>query len=535
MGIHLNSANWAEQYQGAISKQYFIDKTLLLTKLFPLLNTDDKYLCITRPRRFGKSTNARMLAAYFGKHDSSAVFTNLQIAKHPEYTKHLNQHNVIFMTLDKDFETTSLTGYLNKLKRMLKADLLAAYPDCEFYDDFSLPEIFTEVQTKYPGEKFIFIIDEWDAVFDFEFMSTAADQQRYQTWLKNLLKDQPYVEFAYLTGIRPIAARTSGSGLNMFSDNTFINDRLFAPYFGFTKTEVELLYHKYLSIVKASEREVTLPGLAQWYDGYDVAKGTSIYNPRSVTEALRNNALQSYWTKTGPWDEVYQYVRHNVAGLRQDLEQLYLGHLVSAEIDCYGATSSTPMTRDEIISAMVVYGLLSAKNNQVRIPNEELWGEYRTMIKRHDNLAIKQKLEGISVRFTDALAALDAATVAQTLEDVHLNVVPQLKYNHEAEFARIIWRLLDNHPSYRLQEEQTAGLGRADFILLPTYPATDVYIIELKVNQSCDVALQQIIDKKYLDAVADFPGRIIAAGISFSTKQPNKHHSCALKVLREAS
>ena len=108
-----------------------------------------------------------------------------------------------------------------------------------------------------------------------------------------------------------------------------------------------------------------------WYNGYHTGSGERVYNPRSVVSALGNNNLGNYWTSAGPYDEIFYYIEQNVDEVKDDLALMVSGIPVPAKIREYAATSMNLQTKDEIFSAMVVYGFLSYENGLVSIPNQE--------------------------------------------------------------------------------------------------------------------------------------------------------------------
>ncbi|MCD7882565.1 MAG: AAA family ATPase [Lachnospiraceae bacterium] len=94
MGVYLNPGN-REFYQAVRSKIY-VDKTMLIAHTNSVLDTEQKYISVSRPRRFGKSIAVNMLAAYYGRGcDSRELFSNFKIAKSPTFEEHLNKYNVI--------------------------------------------------------------------------------------------------------------------------------------------------------------------------------------------------------------------------------------------------------------------------------------------------------------------------------------------------------------------------------------------------------------------------------------------------------
>lgn len=198
-----------------------MDKTLILEELCPLAEQGNHYICITRPRRFGKTIMANMISTFFAKGiDSSPLFEKRKISN-TEMIRHRNQYNAIHIDFSKyGDECDSYKSYTANLKELLKEDLSKAYLDCGFRENGTVSEDLMRIHLQ-TGERFIFVLDEWDAVFHMPFI-IEKDKNSYLLFLKNLLKDQPYVSQAYMTGILPIAehrsdvSHSSGSELNMF-------------------------------------------------------------------------------------------------------------------------------------------------------------------------------------------------------------------------------------------------------------------------------------------------------------------------------
>ena len=352
MGYFLNNEEPYVLYREAATQPYFVDKTAILNDLFPLIDSTEKYVCITRPRRFGKTIMANLIGSFFSKaHDSTDLFDSLEIAGNESYSRFINQYNVIYIDFsDVDDECRSYQAYIRNIKSLLREDLHHAYPDIPFRENGSVAEDFKRIYAK-THEKFIFILDEWDAIFHMPFIK-QTDAEAYLRFLKGLLKGKAYVSFAYMTGILPIAKYSSGSERNMFVEFTMATTPAFSSYFGFTQSEVDTLYEKYRKLCDTPV--ISRDGLKTWYDGYQTADDQKIYNPRSVVLALQFNHLESYWTSSGPFDEISYYIRKNVADVRDDLVLMVAGEAVPAKIQEYAATSMALNTKDEIFSAMVV-------------------------------------------------------------------------------------------------------------------------------------------------------------------------------------
>ncbi len=358
MGIYLDSQTAYTLYKDETGKQYFVDKSQMLEELFPVVKAGNSHICVVRPRRFGKTVMANMIAAFFSRACSSDdIFGTLQIAQARDYKKHLNQYPVIHIFLnDTAGQCASYRQYISRIERCLVRDLRKTYPNVEMAEDESAIDALMDVYAENPSERFIFVLDEWDYIFHQDFAS-EPDRKAYLAFLRSLLKDRPYVLFAYMTGILPIAKYSSGSELNMFAEYSMADEERFSEYFGFMECEVDALYDRY---EKCTERPcVSRAGLRYWYDGYLTHAGKRLYNPRSVVMTLENNNLGNYWTSSGPYDEIYYYIRNNVDEVRDGLALMAAGMSVPVKIREYAATTPDLKTKEEIFSAMVVYLVLT--------------------------------------------------------------------------------------------------------------------------------------------------------------------------------
>ncbi len=535
MGVYLNSAAPFYLYKSETEKPYFIDKSLLLEQLFSLVKTGNSHICITRPRRFGKTIMANMIGAFFGKGcPSDTLFCNSKISANTEYLSHLNQYNTIFIDFSEMPEDCSnYQQYIHRIRKNLKDDLCTAYPDLNLNMDDAVWDLLRRI-FEYTNERFIFVLDEWDCIFHKPFI-TENDKQNYISFLSNLLKDRPYVLLSYMTGILPIAKYSSGSELNMFLEYTMASEERFSTDFGFTDSETDLLYQRYINCT--DNPQISREGLRFWYDGYQTKSGEKLYNPRSVVAALSNNNLGNYWTSSGPYDEIYYYIENNIAEVRTDLALMVSGEKVSAKIREYAATSMNLSTRDEIFSAMVVYGFLSYSDGKVCIPNKELMDKFDDMLIKEPSLGYVYNLAKESNRMLSATLSGDTNTMAAILEYAHNTESPLLVYNHETELTAVVNLIyLSARDKYRVEREDKAGIGYVDFIFYPYNPKDTGLILELKVNHSADEAIQQIIDRKYtlrfsgkIGEAPKYTGDILAVGIGYNTE--TKKHQCKVVKL----
>lgn len=535
MGIYLNSKMPYADYQQTVSETYFVDKTLLIKDLIPAIGKKNCYFCITRPRRFGKSVMANMVGAFFGKAvDAGELFLHLEIGKTGEYLRHLNQHNVIFIDFSEiPRNCSSFQQYIDRIQNGINRDFAEAYPDLEIDISDSTWDVMTHVFQK-TEHKFIFVIDEWDAVFHMSFM-TEDNRKEYLLFLKSLFKGKVYVELVYMTGILPVAKYSSGSELNMFLEYDMAATKKFSEYFGFSDSEVDRLYEIYLT--ETAEPDISREDLRLWYDGYYNAAGVRLYNPRSVVCAFTDNALLSYWTSSGPYDEIFYYIRNNIDEIRDEIALMVSGEKIPVTLQGYAATGTELKTRNQIYSAMVVYGLLTYENYTVSIPNKELMDKFIELLLEHESLGYVHRLAKESRRMLTATLAGDTETMAEILEFAHNTEAPIFSYNNEVELSAVVNLVyLAARDQYRVEREDKAGKGYVDFIFYPDRKETDGIILELKMDSTPQEAIRQIQSKGYalrlkgkLGEKPKYSGRILAVGISYNRK--TKRHSCCTEYL----
>ena len=388
MGQFLNNKEPYDKFKTVMNGTYFVDKSEILEELIPALQQEQRFFCITRPRRFGKTVMANMIAAFFENGEPS-LFEHLHIAEYAGYKEQAGKHDVIYIDFSEmPRECQNYQEYIDRVQNGLVRDIQEAYPELVIENNAAVWDILSLVFNQ-TGHKFIFVIDEWDAVFHSSFI-TEKDKKDYLLFLKLLLKGQSYVELAYMTGVLPIAKYSDGSELNMFLEYNMATRVRFSEYFGFSDEEVDMLYQRYLE--KTKKPQITRESLREWYDGYHTAAGERLYNPRSVVCALTDNQLSNYWVSSGKYDSIFTYIQYNVDQIQNDLTLMFAGERIPSGIQEYAATAQELKTKEEIYSAMVVYGLLTYDNGMVFIPNKELMEVLKwelVMIKKQKNTPVK--------------------------------------------------------------------------------------------------------------------------------------------------
>ncbi|WP_394884364.1 AAA family ATPase [Clostridium butyricum] len=517
MAIYLNSDKPFNNYKKLLNTKYFVDKSLIIEKINEVIDTADGYICITRPRRFGKSSVADMLGAYYSKAvDSKGIFDNLKISSCDSYKENLNKYNVIYISFNRLSDRgNTYDDYIERIKTNIRRDIVEKYPHIDVDKYFSISDMLESL-----NDKFIFILDEWDYIFSNNLYE--ENQNDYLEFLRDILKDQPYVSLAYMTGVLPIKKYSSGSALNMFDEFTFLKDRKYGEYFGFTEKEVIKLCEK--------NGELDFEELERWYNGYLTVKGIQIYNPRSVVKALQNSYCESYWTNTGAMDEVAEYLKYNTLEIREDVIEMVSGNEIDIHIDEeFRAGQKAPKTKEEIYSAMIILGFLAYHDGYLKIPNQELMKEFEKALKDEEFGEVSEIINN-SRKLLKYTVNRDEEAVVKLVHDIHNSEIPILQYNDENSLACVITlAYLSARDIYRIEREEKTGKGYADFSFHPRRKSDTALIIELKKNETAQKAIQQIKDKEYVQKFKKEYNNILAVAICYDFN--NKEHTCKIEKI----
>lgn len=519
MGVYLNPRN--DAFLESVNSEIYIDKTKLISYTNGVLGTEQKFICISRPRRFGKSMTAKMLAAYYCKDcDSEALFCNLQIAKDETYQKHLNQYDVIFFNVQDFLSTVSDAEQLvEQIQTKLLRDMQKVYGDRIDFTTNSLLDVLQQIYAD-EGTAFVFIIDEWDCIFR-EKKNNIDVQTKYLDFLRMLLKDKAYVKLAYMTGILPIKKYGTHSALNMFNEYSMTEPKALAEYIGFTEDEVVTLCDKYKMDFDETKR---------WYDGYQLGKGLNIYNPKSVVDAMLEQEFHSYWSRTENYEALKIYIDMNFDGLKDAIVLMLGGERVQINPGTFNNDMTTFYTKDDVLTLLVHLGYLTynIETKEVSIPNEEVRGEFYNAIStsKWDEVlkAIRESDELLQKTWE-----MDGDTVAERLDAVHMDLTSILSYNNENSLSCVIsMAYYSARNDYTMIRELPTGKGFADIIFLPhKYSDKPAMIVELKWDQSAETALTQIKDKQYVNALEKYSGEILLVGINYDKE--SKKHQCVIE------
>lgn len=516
MGIYLNPGNG--EFKNTINKMIYVDKSLLIEKISTYSKAINQYICISRPRRFGKSTDANMLVAYYSKGcDSHNLFDHLKISNTKNYEIDLNQHNVIHLNM-QDFlsMTNSIEDMLILLSEEVIFELTQKYPVTTSRNILSL--VLSRIFSQY-NESFIFIIDEWDCVFR-DFKQDKEAQEKYLDFLRNLLKDKSYVKMCYMTGILPIKKYGTHSALNMFDEISMIEPRSYSEFMGFTEEEVKALCEEY---------NVDFTMMQYWYNGYHLKENISIYSPRSVTASIADHNFLNYWSQTETFEALKEYIDLNFDGLKENITAMMAGMKVDIDISSFQNDMTTFHSKDDVMTLLIHLGYLGydSINQKVYIPNNEVNGTFITSVKNSNWNIVSTMLKN-SKNLLEATWNLDAKKVAEYIQEAHYET-SILQYNDENALSYTIsLAYIAAKEFYTIIRELPTGKGYADIAFIPKMDKPAM-LIELKYNHDVETGIDQIKKKNYPKGLEHYQNNLLLISISYD--KTTKEHSCMIEKL----
>lgn len=514
MGIYLNPRNTL--FADAYEREIYVDHSLLIEAL-EHLKSFNNYFCVSRPRRFGKSTDAFMISAYYSRGcQSDSLFDSLKVSQCSFYKKYLNQCPVIFLNMQNFLSYShNINGMLAFLTKRVMNEVKKTYPLHFSFEESlsaSLEDVFNET-----GERFIFIVDEWDCIFR-EYPHDTKAQKIYLDFLRDLFKDKQYINFVYMTGILPIKKYGTHSALNMFDEISMVDADGFSKFMGFTESEVKELCLRY---------NVNFEEMKNWYDGYHLSQNLSTFSPRSVVAALGRKKFGNYWNSTETYEALKIYIDLNYQGLKDAIIALIAGEKVAVDTGSFQNDMTTFASKDDVLTLLVHLGYLSynSETQLVSIPNREVLESFVLSIKNSNWQETTKALQN-SEALLQATWNQDEKAVAEYIEEAHLST-SILTYNNENALAYTISiAYFTARNEYNMVREMPTGKGFADIAFIP-YSNKPAMIIELKWDKSVETALSQVENKEYFKALQAYHGPILLIGINYNSK--TKKHSCKIK------
>lgn len=521
MGIYLNPGN--KNFWKAIRSEIYVDKTELIAYTNKYLNTKEQFICVSRPRRFGKSMALEMLAAYYSRGcDSKELFKGYKIENHETFNEYLNKYDVIFLNMQQFMSRAQNQDMTEYLEQAVIAEMRKVYGGLLSEQETALAVVLEQIYVE-TDRQFVFLIDEWDCVM--REKQEEALQKHYLDFLRNLLKDQPYVALAYMTGILPVKKYGTHSALNMFAEYSMTNQYVFEEYTGFTEEEVKALCQRY---------GMDFDEISRWYDGYMFKKFKHIYNPRSVVEAMRCQDFSNYWTSTETYEALKIYMDMDFDGLRSDIVRMLGNGRVGVNTRSFQNDMRTFRTKDDVLTLLIHLGYLAydSEKKEAFIPNKEIIEEFENAMSVGGWQEVMQVLKASDKLLEDTLSGNEKG-VAEGLDKAHMEVASILAYNDENSLScAIALAYYSARKYYKVIRELPTGRGFADVAFVPLpHSGKPAIVIELKYNKSAYAAIQQIKEKHYSKALEGYSGEILLVGVNYDKDKGNKKHSCIIEKL----
>ena len=525
MGVYFNPNN--ESFTQARNSMVYVDKTGLIEILNQRLSTEDKCIAVSHARRFGKSHVAGMVDAYYSLGcDSTKLFEDTRISSSADYKKYMNQYNVIHIDVSTFWDSYK-DNIVEKIIEYIYKDFKIVFgEELDYQDNISYVLVKIYQKTNTP---FVIIIDEWDCV-----IRNSTDTElvhKYLQFLHSLFKSEEskaFLALAYITGILPIKKIKDESALNNFDEYTMLKSNPITEYFGFTEDEVKDLCEKY---------EMDYDAVKAWYNGY-LIDGMHMYNPNSVSMAIKRKDFDSYWKNTSSFASINTFITMNYAGLKDDIMTMLSGGKVMVETDAFQNDLSEIHSKDDAITALIHLGYLGydADRKSAYVPNYEVAKAFQMALKTGEWSEISKAIS----RCDELLMATidgNADKVAEIIELAHETYTSVLTYNDENSLSCVLTMAYFTAPGYyNIIREMSSGKGFADFVFIPRANAgyRPAMVVELKYNQSADTAIKQIKEKRYQGALSDYRDRILLVGINYDAEgKDKKHHTCVIEEWKE--
>jgi len=524
MGAFYNPNN--NTFRDDLSNDLYIDKSMLLAQTNSCIGkSSQKFLCVSRPRRFGKSMAANMLTAYYSKGcDSCKLFKGLKIESNPSFERNLNKYDVIRIDFAAvDGQTQNKDEIVLNAQRFVIEELKQAFPDCKAMIDNNIASFITGIIQKHPEQKFIIIIDEYDLIFR-NYEHNSKLQSEYLDFLSGLFKNsviKANIALAYLTGILPIIREQAQSKLNEFKNISMTDPDVFAEFVGFTEEEVKGLCDKY---------HMSFDEMKRWYNGYHFDKIENIYNPKSVVDALMSGRFKDYWVQTSSAETLFTYIEENFDGLKESVERLVAGEHIPVKTSRFDNTLTAIKSKDDVLTYFIHLGYLAYDENNAKcyIPNYEIQQEWVDTIEQSKYYGYVTNYINNSKQLLEETWNSNEEYVAKSLDDAHTENTSILTYNNEISLKAVVaYAYMFARSCYTVVREMPTGKGFADIAYIPVSKTNPAMVIELKFNKAIDTAIDQIKNKNYPKGLEHYRGNMLLVGITYD--KVTKKHECKIE------
>ena len=536
---------------------YFVDKTLLIKDVYEL---EGEVKLITRPRRFGKTLNMDMIKQFYSI-EGKDLFSGLKIEGEKEFIKeHYHKYPVIFVSF-KDIKKINWKEAKISIEKLLEDLAMDVFLSMKDISDKKLDvwkqeylerkvethdrtlKVLTEALYKQYEKKVILLIDEYDVPIEAAYTYQHRDPDYYENmvaFMRDLLtaalKDNPYLEFAILTGVYRVAKESIFSGLNNVATYTIFENEM-ADKFGFTEDEVYCLLKHY-------NLENDIDAVRDWYNGYIFGSVDGIYNPWSVIYYTKERlagkdvekALQPYWINTSSNDIIIKQIENNPY-LQEDLDKLLSKEELIVPIDPFLSLREVDQNPSGVWTLFASAGYINAiqisrKEYSVSIPNKEIEEFYKDSVMLWLERTTKVAMYDLIRALREAVVKGNVNRFAKLLERYLSSSLSYFDIGYDdterVYKAFVLGMLSLGTNGYVVETETESGYGRVDVAIHPKERRYGEYALvmelkransENKLERAAKEAMIQIKEKGYSEKYEGLGYKVIPIGIAFYGKR----------------
>ncbi len=525
-GYYVNPGG--SKFQRALNEEIYVDKTMILSELNKLIGRINCYVCMTRPRRFGKSYVGDLICAYYSyKCETRPLFDGLKFSQDPSFEKYLNAFDVIRIDLGEIY--SNFPSERENLMEFLASEIAVEFreqlPDIEIDEKYGLADMLQTIYN-HTNRKFIIFIDEYDALI--REKAPKKQIKKYLDFLNGMFKGsatQETIALAYITGILPIVREKMQSKLNNISEYNFLDPGPFSEFMGFTEEETKELCERY---------NMSYEECKYWYDGYRFKDGTSVLSPKSVCEAMTRHEYADYWCQTDAFTAVSDAIKYSELDLTEKILQLVRGEHIKVDVGSFLNTVTDFHDENDLLTYCIQLGYLAydAKKRKCYIPNAEVRNQWAYIASGIRGTHVVAQLLKESEDLLHATIEKDEKAVAEGLRKAHKVVSSSRAYNDENQFrSAIIYAYYYAQNAYTIVTEFPTGDGFADVAFLPKYPTLGfpAMIVELKKDKTVKAAMKQIEEKGYGLDLLHYRGNMLLVAVNYDSD--DREHGCWIKEM----
>jgi len=472
----------------------YVDKTEAIFRL----TESGKFFFLSRPRRFGKSlTLSTLKALYQGQKE---LFDGLWVQDHWDWTVHIGFSSIGYKTMGLE---TALNKILDQEADKFGLELINKDYDQKF------KELIEKLSKK---NAVVLLIDEYDKPI-IDYLDDIPQAKAHQKILKSfysIIKDTgTHIQFLMITGVSKFSKVSIFSELNNLTDLT-IHPK-FTTLVGYTQEELEHYFEEgfqELTGALAPTKAKLLAKIKEWYNGYSWDGENFVYNPFSILSFFGAGKFRNFWFTTG-----------TPTFLIKLLKKRQLIDLTQIEVD-QGAFESYDIENLDTFPLLFQTGYLTIKSEEefgiftLDYPNKEV---KESMLRhligtfRDDSPA---RTTPIVIKLRKAFLENDYKKIITIINSLFKSIPSHIFIKEKEAYYHSVVFLVFQYLGQFIDAEVNTSDGRIDAVVQTD---THVYIVEFKLDESADIAIQQIQEKGYGEKYQALEKQVVGLGINFSS------------------